>query len=228
MNGITHKKQSIQRTIPATQTSTRYPAEDDMPRKKIIKQEETGYSHYKTYLTKGIEMIDSMSQRHRKVMQTRMDFRYPQEMETDGSNKDFSKALQGLSKELNKDGYDPQYLGRREQNDQPHQHYHLNLLTNAKKHENRYRIIKKAERHWGNALGLSQMEVRSMGLVDYCDKDHPNGYMLTRGSDDYIETRDHMIRQMSYLTKYVPKDTTPTATRKFFVSQFKKDGAHHK
>ena len=199
-----------------------------MPRKKIIKQEETGYSHYKTYLTKGIEMIDSMSQRHRKVMQTRMDFRYPQEMETDGSNKDFSKALQGLSKELNKDGYDPQYLGRREQNDQPHQHYHLNLLTNAKKHENRYGIIKKAERHWGNALGLSQTEVRNMGLVDYCDKDHPNGYMLTRGSGDYIETRDHMIRQMSYLTKYVPKDTTPTATRKFFVSQFKKDGALHK
>ena len=104
-----------------------------MPRKKIIKQEETGYSHYKTYLTKGIEMIDSMSQRHRKVMQTRMDFRYPQEMETDGSNKDFSKALQGLSKELNKDGYYPQYLGRREQNDQPHQHYHLNLLIQKAK-----------------------------------------------------------------------------------------------
>ena len=104
-----------------------------MPRKKIIKQEETGYSHYKTYLTKGIEMIDSMSQRHRKVMQTRMDFRYPQEMVTDGSNKDFSKALQGLSKELNKDGYDPQYLGRREQNDQPHQYYHLNLLIQKAK-----------------------------------------------------------------------------------------------
>ena len=67
-----------------------------MPRKKIIKQEETGYSHYKTYLTKGIEMIDSMSQRHRKVMQTRMDFRYPQEMETDGSNKDFSKTIAGI------------------------------------------------------------------------------------------------------------------------------------
>ena len=228
MNDTTHTEQSIQRTIPATQTSTRYPAEGNMPRKKIIKQEETGYSHYKTYLTKGIEMIDSLSQRHRKVMQTRMDFRYPQEMETDGSNKDFSKALQGLSKELNKDGYDPQYLGRREQNDQPHQRYHLNLLTNAKKHENRYGIIKKAERHWGNALGLSQEDVRNMGLVDYCDKDHPNGYMLTRGSGDYTETRDHMIRQMSYLTKYVPKDTTPTATRKFFVSQFKKDGALHK
>ena len=228
MNDTTHTEQYIQRTIQDIQKSTRYPAEDDMPRKKIIKQEETGYSHYKTYLTKGIEMIDSMSQRHRKVMQTRMDFRYPQEMVTDGSNKDFSKALQGLSKELNKDGYDPQYLGRREQNDQPHQHYHLNLLTNAKKHENRYGIIKKAERHWGNALGLSLEDVRNMGLVDYCDKDHPNGYMLTRGSGDYIETRDHMIRQMSYLTKYVQKDTTPTATRKFFVSQFKKDGALHK
>ena len=75
-----------------------------MPRKKIIEQEKTGYRYYKTYLTKGIEMIDSMSRRHRKVMQTRMDFRYPQEMKTDGSNKDFSRALQSLTKELNREG----------------------------------------------------------------------------------------------------------------------------
>ena len=43
MNDTTHTEQSIQRTIPDIQTSTLYPAEDDMPRKKIIKQEETGW-----------------------------------------------------------------------------------------------------------------------------------------------------------------------------------------
>ena len=198
-----------------------------MPRKKIIEQEKTGYRYYKTYLSKGIEMIDSMSRRHRKVMQTRMDFRYPQEMKTDGSNKDFSRALQGLTKELNREDYDPQYLGRREQKDQRNQHYHLDLITNAQKHESRHEIIKKAERHWGNALGLTQQEVQKKGLIHYCDTDingnpHPNGYMLTRGSGDYAETRDNMIRQMSYITKYIPEDTTPSTTRKFFISQYRK------
>jgi hypothetical protein len=32
-----------------------------------------------------------------------------------------------------------------------------------------------------------------------------------------------MIRQLSYLTKHDPKDTTPSSTRKFFISQFQKD-----
>ena len=136
-----------------------------MPRKKIIKQEETGYSFYRRYLEKGIELLDSMSRRHRRVMQTRMDFRYPQEMEIDGSNRDFSRALRDLTKELRKDGYDPQYIGRREQKDQPHQHYHLTLMTNAKKNECRQGIIERAERHWGNALGMTRDEVREKQLV---------------------------------------------------------------
>ena len=198
-----------------------------MPRKKIIKQEDTGYRFYKSYLGKGIEMLDSMSRRHGKVMQTRMDFRYAQETESDGSNRDFSRALQGLTKELRREGYDPQYLGRREQNDQPHQHYHLALMTNAKKNECRQRIIEKAERHWGNALGMTLEEVREKQLVYPCNRDkngnpRPNGYMLIRGAKDYAETRGKMIRQMAYLTKYVDADTTPSTTRKFFVSQYRK------
>ena len=198
-----------------------------MPRKKITEQKETGYRFYKTYLNKGIEMIDSMSGRHGRVMQTRMDFRYPQEMESDGSNRDFSRALQGLTKELRREGYDPQYIGRREQKDQPNQHYHLDLLTNAKNHESRQRIIEKAERHWGNALGMAQEEIHEKQLVYPCTKDgngnpRPNGYMLARGTGGFETTRKTMIRQMAYVTKYVPEDTTPSTTRKFFVSQYGK------
>ena len=199
-----------------------------MPRKKIIEQKETGHRFYKTYLNKGVEMLDTMSRRHRRVMQTRMDFRYPQEMDTDGSNRDFSKTLQGLTKELRREGYDPQYIGRREQNEQPHQHYHLDLLTDAKKHESRQGIIEKAERHWGNALGMSQEEVHEKQLVFPCNKDgdgnpRPNGYMLARGTGDFEPTRRTMIRQMAYVTKYIREDTTPSSTRKFFVSQYGKE-----
>ena len=199
-----------------------------MPRKKIIKQEETGYEYYRTYLNKGIELLDSMSRRHRRVMQTRMDFRYPQEMEIDGSNRDFSRALRDLTKELRKEGYDPQYIGRREQKDHPHQHYHLTLMTNAKKNECRQGIIERAERHWGNALGMTRDEVREKQLVYPCNRDEdgnprPNGYTLTRGTGNYAETRSKMIGQMSYLTKHVDADTTPSTTRKLFVSQYRKN-----
>ncbi|MBQ7206203.1 MAG: inovirus-type Gp2 protein [Lentisphaeria bacterium] len=198
-----------------------------MSRKKITEQKETGYRFYKTYLNKGIEMIDYMSGRHGRVMQTRMDFRYPQEMDADGSNRDFSRALQGLTKELRREGYDPQYIGRREQKEQPHQHYHLNMLTDAKKHESRQRIIEKAERHWGNALGLTPEEVHEKQLVYPCNRDmngdlRPNGYMLARRKGDFETTRRTMIRQMAYVTKYIPEDTTPSTTRKFFVSQYGK------
>ena len=64
-----------------------------MPRKKIIEQKETGHRFYKTYLNKGIEMLDTMSRRHRRVMQTRMDFRYPESREVDGTNKEFSDKI---------------------------------------------------------------------------------------------------------------------------------------
>ncbi len=79
-----------------------------MPEKNIIMTREyQGYQlsqqqhTFETkYLDRGIQMIDSMSSRHSKVFQVRMDFRYPKEMESDGSNQDFQKTLQGFLREL--------------------------------------------------------------------------------------------------------------------------------
>ena len=67
--------------------------------------------------------------------------------------------------------------------------------------------------------------MREKQLVYPCNRDRdgahrPNGYTLTRGAGNYAETRSKMIGQMSYLTKHVDEDTTPSTTRKFFVSQF--------
>ena len=198
-----------------------------MPRKKIIEDKDTGYQFHQSFRNRGIDMIDDMSKRHSRVMQTRMDFRYPENRKIDGSNKDFSDMLHGLMKELKKEKYDPRYIGRREQKKQPHQHYHLNLFTNAEDHECRAALIEKAERHWGNALGLTQQEVHERQLVYPCNTDRngaprPNGYILARGAENYEVTRQDMIRQMGYLTKADTRDTTPTTTRKFFTSETRK------
>ena len=209
-----------------------------MARKKIITTKEfdnnqlTEKEHffYKNYLDRGIEMIDSASKKHSKVMQTRIDFHYPQDMRSDGTNKDFSNALYGLVKELRREGYDPQYLGRREQKNQANPHYHLNILTNARDFESGYKIFEKAEHHWGHSLGMTQQEVHSKGLVHYCDEGidgerRVNGNILARGREDYQQKKDQMIQQMSYLTKYDPNDTTPSSTRKLFASQNKEKKA---
>lgn len=198
-----------------------------MPRKKIVEDEKTGYKFHRAFRNRGVKMIDEMVERHSRVMQTRMDFRYPEERCVDGSNREFSDMLHSLTKELKKENYDPRYIGRREQNDQPHQHYHLNLLTNAEDHECREALIQRAERHWGNALGLTQQEVHEKMLVYPCNTDRngtprPNGYILARGAENYEATRQAMIRQMEYVTKSDTRDTTPSTTRKFFTSNRRK------
>lgn len=206
-----------------------------MPRKTIIhtneidghKLTDKALLFNKDYLNKGIEMLDSMIERHSKVMQVRMDLRYPKDRQSDGSNKDFSRTIQALNQELAKEGCDHQYIARREQKNQPNPHCHVCLMVDGNKKRDREVLVEKAEKHWANALGLTQQEVHEKKLVYPCNHDpegnpRPNGYMLDRNSEDYEETRDAMIRQMSYLTKFDPEDTTPSSTRKFFASQNKR------
>ena len=203
-----------------------------MPRKTIIPMNEVdgckltdkALLFNKAYLDKSIKMLDSMSREHSRVSQTRMDFRYPQDMQSDGTNRIFSRAIQTLNQELTKEGYDPRYCARREQKKQHNPHYHLCIMVNGNKQKQRSSLVEKAEKHWANALGLTQQEVHEKKLIYPCNHDpegnpRPNGYVLDRNADDYEETRGKMIRQMSYLTKCDPCDTTPSPIRKFFTSQ---------
>ena len=173
-------------------------------------------------------MIDSMSSRHSKVFQVRMDFRYPQEMESDGSNQDFQKTLQGLSRELTRQGCDPQYIARREQVSSHNPHLHLVLMVDGNKRRCADTLNRTAEKHWANTLGISEEEVHQRKLVYPCNHDpqgnpRPNSYLLERR--DPGDTKEEMVQQLSYLAKVDEKDVTPSRTRKFFYSQFAKDEA---
>ena len=180
------------------------------------------------YLDRGIQMIDSMSSRHSKVFQVRMDFRYPQEMESDGSNQDFQKTLQGLSRELTRQGCDPQYIARREQVSSHNPHLHLVLMVDGNKRRCADTLNRTAEKHWANTLGMPEEEVHRRKLVYPCNHDpqgnpRPNSYLLERR--DPGDTKEEMVQQLSYLAKVDERDVTPSRTRKFFCSQFAKDEA---
>lgn len=208
-----------------------------MPRKKIvnIKQingnnlTEKNHDFYIQYLRKGIQLIDSMSRRHSKVLQERLDLRYPQTMKSDGSNADFSGTLQNYTKDLTRKKVDVQYFARREQSDQSdNPHLHVAILVDGNKRRSRQTLLEQMEKHWANTLSLPLEEVQAKMLVYPCNHDQdgnprPNGYMLERNAADFYDTRESMIRQLSYLTKHDPEDTTPSSTRKFFISQFQKD-----
>ena len=207
-----------------------------MPGKTIIKTKEyQGYqlsqqehTFQTKYLDRGIQMIDSMSSRHSKVFQVRMDFRYPQEMESDGSNQDFQKTLQGLSRELARQGCDPQYIARREQVSSHNPHLHLVLMVDGNKRRCADTLNRIAEKHWANTLGMPVEEVHRRKLVYPCNHDpqgnpRPNSYLLERRNPG--DTKAKMIQQLSYLAKVDERDVTPSRTRKFFCSQFAKDEA---
>ena len=207
-----------------------------MPGKTIIKTKEyQGYqlsqqehTFQTKYLDRGIQMIDSMSSRHSKVFQVRMDFRYPQEMESDGSNQDFQKTLQGLSRELTRQGCDPQYIARREQVSSHNPHLHLVLMVDGNKRRCADTLNRIAEKHWANTLGMPVEEVHRRKLVYPCNHDpqgnpRPNSYLLERRNPG--DTKEEMVQQLSYLAKVDERDVTPSRTRKFFCSQFAKDKA---
>ena len=207
-----------------------------MPGKNIIKTKEyQGYqlsqqehTFQTKYLDRGIQMIDSMSSRHSKVFQVRMDFRYPQEMESDGSNQDFQKTLQGLSRELARQGCDPQYIARREQVSSHNPHLHLVLMVDGNKRRCADTLNRTAEKHWANTLGMPEEEVHRRKLVYPCNHDpqgnpRPNSYLLERR--DPGDTKEEMVQQLSYLAKVDERDVTPSRTRKLFCSQFAKDEA---
>ena len=94
-----------------------------MPRKKIVNISqingnnltEKNHDFHIQHLEKGIRLIDSMSRRHSKVLQERVDLRYPTTVKSDGSNTDFSCTLQNYTKDLTRKKVDVQYFARREQ-----------------------------------------------------------------------------------------------------------------
>ena len=102
------------------------------------------------------------------------------------------------------------------------------ILIDGNKRRCRRTLLEQMERHWANTLKIPVEEVHAKKLVYPCNPDQdgnprPNGYMLERNAIDFNDTREAMIRQLSYLTKHDPEDTTPSSTRKFFISQFQKD-----
>lgn len=187
------------------------------------------------YLDKAIDLIETMTERHSKVLTVRVDVRYPASMNSDGTNKDFQHLTENLMKDYERRGYDPQYIARREQKKSKNPHLHLGLALDGSKKRDRNSVIEDLENQWSNVLGMTVEEIRTNKLIYPCNTDpqgnaRSNGYLIERpkqgdidGLIKYQEDKDGAVKQLSYLCKREEDDMTPSRTRKIFSSQFKKD-----
>ena len=179
-----------------------------MPRKKIVNINqingnnliEKDHAFYIQHLEKGIRMIDSMSRRHSKVLQERVDLRYPKTIKSDGSNADFSTTLQNYTKDLTRKKVDVQYFARREQRNQSdNPHLHVAILVDCNKRRCRQSLLEQMEKHWADTLKMPVEEIHAKKLVYPCNHNQdgnprPNGYMLERKAIEFNDTRrvDHI------------------------------------
>ncbi|MBZ2173424.1 inovirus-type Gp2 protein [Nitratidesulfovibrio sp. SRB-5] len=152
---------------------------------------------------------------HGKVMQVRLDLRYPENGYATPDSKHIHDFSYNLKRSIARQKFagnhdpDPKLLWVREQNESEHPHYHALVLVNGNSLNNPHSIFEKAGRLWGRALGVDPT-----GLVHHCDKDRhgnrqENGIMIRRGSPDEAAQRAKCEQQASYLAKAYSKDTRP-------------------
>ena len=207
-----------------------------MPRKKNFTDTQfeghelcdTPHQFSKNYVRTIVDLVDIMTARHSKVLVARMDLRYPQEYQSDGSNQDFSSTMQAVCRDFSRKKYDPQYVAKREQVTSSNPHYHIGIVLDGNKKRSIPDIRVTLEKHWADQLGIPLEEVQAKELVYPCNKApdgtyRSNGRMIVRNTCDTRSQTTATIRQLSYLGKVDNQDITPKGVKKFFSSQFYKD-----
>lgn len=188
--------------------------------KPILTDKSKGYGCREDILNKIEERMDHATEKHCKVLCTRMDLRYPQGYLAPKDNKQVSNFLAKFKRNLKRNQNDPHYVCVREQSREKHQHYHLILLTSQKRHQYPHKLIDKAEELWASTLGLEN----GKGLVDHCTKSRtgqkqPNSYRLNRNDDNFELMKDKAFERASYLAKENTKGNQPKRQREVLCSR---------
>lgn len=145
--------------------------------------------------------INSMLERHSKVLSIRFDIRYPKDSIYYDKNKihNFNYNLKrSLNREKIKGGHkvDPVLLSVSEKHNEDHNHYHYLLLVNGNAHCKTHNIHTKINTLWSNMIHSDEK-----GLVDFCNKKKKNGILINKNSDEFEKNYNDAFHQASYLAK---------------------------
>lgn len=173
-------------------------------------------------LDKTISILDHTTQKHHKVLAFRMDINYPENHQTDGSNKDISKFMSRFIKYGKRKRLDPHYLLVREQSKEKHQHYHCMIFCDGNKIRHPQKLLEQAEKNWGTIIGHD-----AKGLVNHCRRSRdgqpqPNSYMMRRDDQNYDQAKKDCVQRCSYLAKTNTKRYAPYRVREVSTSRIPK------
>lgn len=193
---------------------------------------------YVQVLDKLTDKLEYMLAKHSKVTQARIDLRYPADNSITPDPKHLSRFTEYFKRDLERNNpmppegkqrstggrvnhhkVDPHIIKVTEKHaksDLPHTHV-LALVNGNAKHKV-YDIQRRAQRQWNNVLGLTPEQGK--GLVDFCDRNGPGGYVIKRVTkkDENNKTvldldrqkqdpiTQAAVYQASYLAKYRGKE----------------------
>lgn len=157
-----------------------------------------------------------------KTFFLRYDIRFPEGSNDYNHNRVVSSFQANYTKNLRRQGLNPQYVLVREKATKDYPHYHGILLLDGQKTQSIHNHIDTAERLWRSALGMTT----GNGLIHSCDKDsngksQTNGVMLRKDDPEYEVKKANCFHRSSYLAKINHKSSTPKGEREVFSSQLK-------
>ncbi len=188
------------------------------------------YKYSNRHLQNNQDLLNSVIARHNKVLSFRMDLKFPADYSVPADNEIIKKAMSTYTKELSREGLDPQYAVKREQKTSEHQHYHVHMFVDGNKKVDCMDLIDMAVPHWSRALKVDDKTADD--IINRCNKSNgkpqKNGIMIRRNSPEYKNQYDQTFRQMSYLAKKDDDDITPQGEKAVFYSQFRRGKSRSK
>lgn len=172
----------------------------------INTNKDKGLGCYEKALEKIDEVLESMLERHSKVMLIRFDVRYPQTENIICDKKQVSDFTYNLKRSLNREkvvgGHkvDAKIIHVQEQDTGERPHFHFAVVVNGNAKNRAFPILQKADALWKTMLKTEQA-----GLVDFCGS-HANGIIIDKSKPDFQERYEDVFYQASYLAKIRGKE----------------------
>jgi hypothetical protein len=170
------------------------------------------------------EQQEHVIQQHSKVLQVRIDLRYPHDDSIEPQQGDFHRFCKNFNRNLErnyplveegkvrskkihfknedvpsiKHKVDPHItLVAEKHTTENHPHAHVVVHVNGNAKKSSYDIQQRAVREWNTVLGTSG----DVGLVDFCNRGNTCSYIIDRNSSDFETIKNKAFHQASYLAK---------------------------
>lgn len=171
-----------------------------------------------------IDTIEDMTEKHSKVLVTRVDIRKPQDQEINNSDRKFTRILEGFKREQERKTKDSKHspdlrivrTTERMAKDR-HTHNHLFIVANGNILNNGYLLSKSLERHTERIF-----QSDNNGLVHLCASTGSAGLMINRNKEDSEVKKAKAVYAGSYLAKVRGKELTPKGTHRLSCTRKKK------